>query len=133
MVQNDKQTIKEKIRQHESGSVSGSTVGSDVRTTVRRGPSGTSARPPPGIGIRLNDVIMQRKMELKGLVTDYKQCGYQGLTETEGRISSRTCTRLYLIHSKSMWIGSEPKQNREHGQQKQWSVCGSAMRPIYPR
>ena len=26
---------------------------------------------------------MQRKMDFKGLVTDYKQCGYQGLTETE--------------------------------------------------
>ena len=83
MVQNDKQTIKEKIRQPESGSVSGSTVGSDVSTAIGRRPSGTSARPPPGIGIRLNDFIMQRKMEFKGLVTDDKQCGYQGLTETE--------------------------------------------------
>ena len=61
MVQNDFQTIKDKIRQLESGSGSGSTVGSDVSTAVGKGPRGTFARPPPGIGIRLNDVL-PRKM-----------------------------------------------------------------------
>ena len=46
MVQNDLQTIKDKIRQLESGSGSGSTVGSDVR-------------PPLGLAIRLNDLFME--------------------------------------------------------------------------
>ena len=83
MVQNDSVTMKESIRQLESGSGSGSAVGSDASTAVGKGPSGTFATPPPGIGIRLNDFFMPRKMEFKGLVTDYKQCRYQGLTETE--------------------------------------------------
>ena len=46
MVQNDLQTIEDKIRQLESGSDSGSTVGSDVR-------------PPLGLAIRLNDLFME--------------------------------------------------------------------------
>ena len=66
-------TIKEKIRQLESGSGSGSMVGSEASTAVGKGPSGTFARPPPGIGIRLNDFFMSRNMEFKGWVTDYKQ------------------------------------------------------------
>ena len=81
MVQNDLQTIKDKIRQIDTGS--GSTVGSDVSTAVGRGQSGTFARPPLGVAVRLNDLFMQRKVELKGWVTHYKQCSYQGLTETE--------------------------------------------------
>ena len=83
MVQTDLQAIKEKIRQLESGSGGGSTVGSEVSTAVGKGPSGTFARPPPGVAIRLNDLFMPRRMEFKGWVTDYKQCSYQGLTETE--------------------------------------------------
>ena len=83
MVQNDLMTTKEKIRQLELGSGSGSTVCSDASTAVGKGPSGTFARPPPGIGIRLKDFFMPRKMEFKGWVTDYKQCSYQGLPETE--------------------------------------------------
>ena len=69
MVQNDLMTIKEKIRQLELGSGSGSTVGSDASTAVGKGPSGTFARPPPGIGIRLNDLFIQRKIDFKGWVT----------------------------------------------------------------
>ena len=46
MVQNDLQTIKDKIRQLESGSGSGSTVGSDVRPSL-------------GLAIRLNDLFME--------------------------------------------------------------------------
>ena len=65
------------------GSGSGSTVGSDASTAVGKGPSGTFARSPPRICIRLNDFFMPSKMEFKGWVTDYKQCSYQGLTETE--------------------------------------------------
>ena len=80
MVQNHLQAIKDKIKQLESGSGSGSTVGTEVST---EGPSGTFARPPPGIAIRLNDLFMPRRMEFKGWVTDYKQCKYQGLTDTE--------------------------------------------------
>ena len=71
-------TIKEKIRQLELGSGSGCTIDSDVSTAVGEGPSGTFARP-----IRLKDFFVQRKVEFKGWVTDYKQCSYQGLTETE--------------------------------------------------
>ena len=71
MVQTDSMTIKEKIRQLELGSCSGSAVGSDASTAVGKGPSGTFARPPPGIGIRL--FFVPRKMEFKGWVTDYKQ------------------------------------------------------------
>ena len=83
MVQNDLQAIKDKIRQLGSGSGSGRTVGSDVSTAVGRGPTGTFARPPQGVAVRLNDLLMPRRMEFKGWVTDYKQCRYQGLTDTE--------------------------------------------------
>ena len=90
MVQTDSQAIKEKIRQLESGSGSGSTVGSEISTAVGKGPSGTSARPPPGNAIRINDFFMPRRMEFKGWFTDYKLCSYQGLTEKRWRISSMT-------------------------------------------
>ena len=83
MVQNDLETIKDKIRQLESGSGSGSTVGSDVSTAVGEGPSGTFARPPPGIAILLDDLSVPRMIEVRRWVTDYKQCSYQGLSETE--------------------------------------------------
>ena len=46
MVQNDLQTIEDKIRQLESGSDSGSTVGSDVRPSL-------------GLALRLNDLFME--------------------------------------------------------------------------
>ena len=83
MVQTHLQATKDKIRQLESGSGSGSTVGSEVSTAVGKGPSGTFARPPPGVAVRLNDLFMPRRMEFKGWVTDYKQCRYQGRTDTE--------------------------------------------------
>ena len=75
------QAIKDKIRQLESGT--GGTVGSEVSTAVGRGPSGTFARPPQGVAVRLNELFKPRRMEFKGWVTDYKQCRYQGLTDTE--------------------------------------------------
>ena len=81
LVQNDLVTMKEEIRHIKLGS--GSTVCSDASTAVGKGPSGTFTRPPPGIGNRLNDFFMPRKMEFKGWVTDYKQCCCQGLTDTE--------------------------------------------------
>ena len=59
------------------------TVGSEVSTAVGRWPSGTFARPPQGVAVRLNDLFMPRRMEFKGWVTDYKQCRYQGPTDTE--------------------------------------------------
>ena len=76
-------TIKEKIRQFELGSGSESTVCSDASTgtAMGKGPGGTFARPPPGIGIRLNDFFVSRKMEFKGWVTDNKQRSHQGHTE----------------------------------------------------
>ena len=79
MVQNDLVTMN----QIKLGS--DSTVCSDAATAVGRGPSGTFARPPPGIGNRLNDLFLhgQRKIEFKGWVTDCQQCGYQGLTDTK--------------------------------------------------
>ena len=58
MVQNDLQTIKDKIRQLESRSGSGSTVGCDVSAAVGKGPSGTFARPPLGVAVRFNDLFM---------------------------------------------------------------------------
>ena len=58
MVQTDLQAIKDKIRQLESGSSSGSTVGSEVSTAVGKGPSGTFARPPLGVAVRLNDFFI---------------------------------------------------------------------------
>ena len=64
--------------------MSGSTVGSDVSTAVGNGPSGTFARPPTAIGIRLNDFLMPRKMEKKGWVTDYKQCSCEGFHGDRG-------------------------------------------------
>ena len=85
MVQNDLQTIEERIRQLEPGSGSASTVGSDADTAVEKGLIGIFGRPPLGSGIRLND-FLPRKMELKKWVTDYEQCSYQGLTETEVEI-----------------------------------------------
>ena len=62
---------------------SGGTFGSEVSTAVERGPSGTFATPPQGVAVRLNDLFTPRRMEFKGWVTDYKQCRYQGLTDTE--------------------------------------------------
>ena len=80
-MKDSKKTIKENIRPIELGS--GSTVCSDASKAVGKGPSGTFARPPLGIGNRLNDWFIPRKMEFKGWVTDDKQCSYQGLTDTE--------------------------------------------------
>ena len=45
------------------------------------------------------------------------------------RISSMTCTRWYLTHTNSTWIGSKPGPNRRRGQPKCLSACGSVMRP----
>ena len=39
--------------------------------------------PAPTLAARFNNIFLQRKMELKGWVTDCKQCSYQGLRETE--------------------------------------------------
>ena len=120
MVQTDLQAIKEKIRQLESGSGSGSTVGSEVSTAVGKGPSGTFARPPPGIAIRLNNLFMPRRMEFKGWVTDYKQCSYQGLRETE---VSNFINGLHQMVPDSL-KGNKPGPNRRRGQSKLWSVRG---------
>ena len=72
MVQNESMTIKEKSRQLKLRSGSGSTDGSDASTAVGKEPSGTFARPPPGIGSRRNHFLMPRKMEFKGWVTDWR-------------------------------------------------------------
>ena len=58
MLQIDLQAIKDKIRQLELGSGSGGTVGSEVSAAIGRGPSGTFARLPQGVAIRLNDLFM---------------------------------------------------------------------------
>ena len=92
-----------------SGSGSGGTVGSEVSTAVGRGPSGTFARPPQGVAVRLNDLFMPRRMEFKGWVTDYMQCRYQGLTSAQ----DGTCSKKTLIRSK-------PGTNKERGQPKLW-------------
>ena len=84
MVQHDLQTIKDKTRLLESGSGSGGTVGGGVSAAVWERTTWHLRKDPlPELGVRLNDFFMPRKMEFKGWVTDYKQCSYQGLTETE--------------------------------------------------
>ena len=35
------------------------------------------------MAVRFNDLFMPRRNEFESLVTDYKQCNYQGLTDTE--------------------------------------------------
>ena len=88
MVQNDLQTIKENIRQLESGSGSGSTVGSG------KGPSGTFTRPPPGIGIRLNDFLYAEKdWNSKDGSQNTSTEVTKGSRRPRCRISSRTCTK----------------------------------------
>ena len=62
---------------------SGSTFSNEPSAALGKCLSGTFARPPPGIGIRLNDFFMPKKMEFKGWVTDYKRCKVEGLTDTE--------------------------------------------------
>ena len=127
-----RQIIKEKITQFELDS--GSTVCSDARTTVGKGPSGTVARPPPGIDIRLKDFFMPRKMELKGWVPDYGRCSYQGLTETEVSNFIKDLHQMVLDqYRKYRLIGIKPGLNKEHGRPKTWSVCGSAMKLICQR
>ena len=76
MLQNDLQAIKDEIRQLELSRGSGS----DVSTAVG---SGAFARPPQGMAVRLNELLLPRRLEFKGWVTDHKQCRYQGLTDTE--------------------------------------------------
>ena len=119
MVQNDLQAIKDKIRQLESGSGSGGTVGSDVSTAVGIWPSGTFARPPQGAVVGLNDLFMPRRMELKGWVTDDKQCSYPGVTDTE---VSNLINDLHKMVPDALKkkIGSKPGTNKERGQPKLW-------------
>ena len=38
---------------------------------------------PLALASRFSDIFLPRKMKFKGCVTDYKQCSYQGLTDTE--------------------------------------------------
>ena len=82
MVQIGLQATKVKIRQFESGSGSGSIVDRGQYCRWKRAKryfrktnsgSGRSA---------LNDFFMPRRLEFKGWITDYKQCRYQGLTDT---------------------------------------------------
>ena len=109
------------------------TVGCDACTGCWEKTKRTFAR-PRGIGIRLNDFSLPRKMEFKGWVTDYKQWSYQRLTETE---VSRFIMDLHQmvpdqLH-KFFLTGIIPGLNKEPGQQSLLSVCGSRMRSIYRR
>ena len=103
MVENDLQTIKDKIRQLESGS--------DVSTAVGKGPSGTFARPPSRIGIRPTTSLCRERWNSK-----------DGSQNT-------LLPRAYGDRGVKLHKGLAPRQNKEHGQQKLWSVCGSAMKP----
>ena len=81
MVKMDIDALKEEMRSLQRGS--GNTVCSEASTGLGLGGSGTFARPQaPALASRFNDVFLPRKMELKGWITDYKQCCYQGLTDT---------------------------------------------------
>ena len=48
------------------------------------------------------------------------------------RMSSRTCIGWYPTLKKYV-IGTKQKHNKEHGQQKLWSMCGSTMKRICQR
>ena len=69
--------LKEEMKNLKMGS--GSTVCSEASTGVGLGASGTLAR-PPALTSRNNEISIPRKMELKGWITDYKRCSFQGLT-----------------------------------------------------
>ena len=120
MVQIDLQAIEDKIRQLESGSGSGGTVGSEVSTPVGRRPGGTFARPPQGVAVRPNVLFMPRRMEFKGWVTDYKQCRYQGLTDTEVLNFINDLHNMVPDTLENALIGSKPGTNKERGQPKLW-------------
>ena len=106
VVQNDLQTIKEKIRQLESGSGSGSTVGCDASMVVVKGPSGTLQ------GHRLVLVsdstisLCRGRWNSKDGSQTTNNVATRGSLRPRCRISSRTCTGWYLIRVKSMWNGA---------------------------
>ena len=115
--------------------MSGSTVGSDVSTAVGNGPSGTYARPPTAICIRLHAFLMPRKMEKKGWVTDYKQCSCEGFTETEVSNFIKDLHQMVPGQFKSMWLGSNQDwtrnmadENHRHYVFQKWSQLASDSR-----
>ena len=79
MVQNDLMTIKEK-----SDRLSWVVVVAVPFAVMPARPwEKHQAELSPSIGNRSNEWFLPRKTEFKGWVTDYKQCSYQGLTDTE--------------------------------------------------
>ena len=96
--------------------------------------AGPSARPPPGIGNRRNDFFMPIKMEFKGWVTDYKQCGYQGHTDTEvANVITDLQEMLRDQYQKNIDGDQNQERARNLADNSLFSVCGSRMRPIYRR
>ena len=92
MVQIDLQAIKDKIRQLESGSGIGGTVGSEVSAVVVKGPSGTFARPPPGVSVQLQALQVQglTDKELSSLINDLHQMVPEALKKYIDREQTRT-------------------------------------------
>ena len=133
-VQNDLQTVKDKIRQLESGSGSGSTVGGDVSTSVGKGPSGTFARPPLGVAVQLNDLIyaeedgIQRMGHRAQTMWLPRTHGHRGVEFHPGPASDGTRPT-----EKKMWIGIKQKHEQGTWPTKLWSICGSAMKRICQR
>ena len=79
-VQRDLAVMKEEIKNLKMGSLSA--VCSEAGTGLRLGASGTFAR-PPALACRYYEILIPRKMEFKGWITDYTRSSFQGTTNEE--------------------------------------------------
>ena len=114
--------MKEEIRRIHQGS--GSTVCREASTAVGKGASGTVVRPPAGIAAHLNDFFMPRKMEFKGLVTDFtKDVVWKDSQTMMSRISSVTCRRYCRMSFTSILTGTRPRQKKGIGLPRRSSTC----------
>ena len=72
-------------------------------------------------------------MEFKSWGTNYKQCRYQGLTDTEVSNFINDLHKMVPDAQNNMLIGIKPRTNKESGQPKLWLAYGSATSPICPQ
>ena len=68
-------------------------------------------------------LFFPRKIEFKGLVTDYKTVLSSGARTPRFRISSETYKICCKINFKSTLIGEQPGQSKGSGRPRQLSVC----------
>ena len=94
-------TTYRQLKMRESDSDSGSNVDNDVSTTFGKGPSGTFVRPSQEVTIRLNDLFMSRRMELKGWIK-HRSAETKDLQTQRLRILSMILTRWHLMSSKKI-------------------------------